>query len=101
MVVEGVTLDAALDGITPSYLKFDIEGAEPEALEGARRIIAGNGPVIAVCVYHAQDHLWRLPLAIQALQPDYRFFLKPYKQVWELVCYAVPAERLSAGYAVD
>ena len=101
MVVEGVTLDAALDGIAPSFLKFDIEGAEPEALEGARRIIAGGRPVIAVCVYHTQDHLWQLPLAIQALQPDYRFFLRPYKQVWELVCYAVPAERLSAGYAVD
>lgn len=87
--VECVTLDSAISE-TPTYMKFDIEGFEPEALEGARRIITENRPALAVCVYHIQDHLWRLPLLIHSLNPHYRFYLRPHGQVWETICYAVP-----------
>ena len=41
--VQAITLDEALDGIAPTYMKFDIEGSEPDALEGGRetlRVIA-------------------------------------------------------------
>jgi len=88
--VECVTLDSVISE-APSYVKFDIEGFEPEALAGARQIIARDRPGLAVCVYHVQDHLWKLPLLIHSLNPHYRFYLRPHGQVWETVCYAVPA----------
>jgi len=88
--VECVTLDSAISE-APGYIKIDIEGFEPEALEGARGIIARHRPALAVCVYHIQDHLWKLPLLIRAISPHYRFYLRPHGQIWEPVCYAVPA----------
>jgi hypothetical protein len=74
---------------------MDIEGAEIDALAGARRIIEKDRPVLGICVYHRQDHLWRIPLLISSLSNDYKIFLRPYSdEGWELVCYAVPINRL-------
>jgi len=92
--VECVTLDELLADRGVSFLKLDIEGAEPEALKGGASLIARDRPVIAVCVYHLQDHLWRLPSLIRSLVDDYRYHLRPYNEEgWDLVCYAVPRER--------
>jgi FkbM family methyltransferase len=88
-----VSLDCSLKESTPTFLKFDIEGAEPDALFGAKRTISSASPVLAVCLYHAPDHLWRLPLLIDQISPGYGHFLRPYKEVWELVGYAVPENR--------
>lgn len=88
-------LDAVIGDDRPTLIKFDIEGAEPEALRGARHTIATFGPVCAICVYHLQDHLWRLPLMLRAWRSDYAFFLRPHNEEgWDLVCYAVPLARL-------
>ena len=96
LAVQAVTLDSILGGARPTLIKLDIEGAEPDALEGARGSIVAHGPVIAVCVYHRQDHLWRIPLMLREWRSDYAFFLRPHNEEgWDLVCYAVPRARLS------
>jgi FkbM family methyltransferase len=93
--VEVVPLDEALANERPTYIKMDIEGAEPDAILGASRTIAESAPVLAICLYHAQEHLWQIPLMLRSLQERYRFFLRRYSdECWEQVCYAVPAERL-------
>ena len=93
--VECVALDKALDGLDPTYIKMDIEGAELDALNGASELIARCSPVLAICSYHRQDHLWKIPLLIRSFYPDYRFYLRPHLlEVWDLVCYAVPPSRL-------
>jgi hypothetical protein len=78
-----------------TFVKFDIEGAEPGALRGAAETIARNRPILAVCVYHVQDHLWTLPLQAAALAGDgYEFHLRRYAaDIFDEVLYAVPAER--------
>jgi hypothetical protein len=54
--------------------------------------------VIAVCVYHTQDHLWRIPLLLKSWRDDYALFLRPHNEEgWDLVCYAVPRARLSGA----
>lgn len=89
-------LDELLEGLQPTYLKMDIEGAEPDALLGARQIIEKNTVVLAICLYHAQEHLWQIPLLIQSICDNYDFFLRRYSdECWELVCYAVPKTRRS------
>ena len=96
MAVPAEPLDAILAGAAPTLLKLDIEGAEPDALQGARRTIEAHAPVIAVCVYHRQDHLWRIPLMLKEMRDDYAFFLRPHNEEgWDLVCYAVPRVRLT------
>jgi hypothetical protein len=90
-----VALDESLQGETPTIVKFDIEGAEPEALAGGRRTIQCRMPVLAISSYHLQNHLWQLPLSVAAMSGDYRYFLRPHGfEGWDLVCYAVPGGRL-------
>jgi FkbM family methyltransferase len=93
--VECVALDQYLADETPTLIKMDIEGFEPEALAGAREIIARDSPKLAICVYHAQEHLWEIPLQIYSYFPGYRFYLRPHVyDVWDLVCYAVPYQQV-------
>ena len=92
--VECVTLDESLRGVKPTILKFDIEGAELQALAGAAHTIRTHAPVLAVSAYHLQNHLWEIPLLISSLYDDYHFCLRPHgTEGWDLVCYAVPARR--------
>jgi FkbM family methyltransferase len=96
--VRCVDLDHYLAESAPTYIKMDIEGFEPEAINGASAIIRQHVPVMAICVYHKQDHVWRLPLLIRSFSPDYRLFLRPHLlEVWDLVCYAIPNDRLLAS----
>jgi FkbM family methyltransferase len=94
-IVDCVALDEALGDRRPTYIKMDIEGSELEAVTGAGGIIKAAQPVLAICVYHHQDHLWRIPAALADLTDEYRFYLRPHLlEVWDLVCYAVPVGRL-------
>jgi FkbM family methyltransferase len=88
------TLDALLVGVDASYLKLDIEGAEPAALQGARGVIDGGRAAWAVCGYHAAEHLWTLPRYFAESDSAYRLHLRRYAaDCWELVHYAVPIGR--------
>lgn len=95
MEMDCVCLDRALMGFGPSFIKMDIESAEIDALNGAREVVQKFRPILAVCIYHKPDHLWKIPLLISSLQEDYHLFLRSHDgEGWELVCYAVPEERL-------
>lgn len=95
VVVESVPIDDLPEAKDPTFIKMDIEGAELDALAGARRSIQAHRPILSICVYHKQDDLWRIPLFVHALVEDYRLFLRPHEADGkELVCYAVPRHRL-------
>jgi FkbM family methyltransferase len=91
-------LDSALESFDATFIKFDVEGFEPEALMGASQLLSRTRPILAVSAYHEQSHLWRIPLLLSSLlQERYEFFLLPHgSESWDLVCYAVPAERVLA-----
>ena len=89
-----IRLDDALHGERVSFIKMDIEGTELQALEGAQQIIKRDRPVLAVCGYHAPDHLWRVPTALKRLAPDSELFLRTHcADGLDAVYYAVPPER--------
>jgi hypothetical protein len=51
--------------------------------------------VLSVCLYHRPADLWEIPLFLRSLGDHYRLFLRRYAEdCWELVCYAIPEERL-------
>lgn len=91
--VQTVVLDEHLDGPI-TYLKMDIEGAELDGLAGAATTVARDRPVLTLCVYHAPDHLWRLPLAVQAIADGYTFRMRRYgADCWDVILYALPPGR--------
>ena len=91
--VAAVALDDVLVGWRPSFIKMDIEGAEVDALNGARRTIAEYRPDLAICVYHRPDHLWAIPLLL-ASWPEmrgYGFYLRSHGfNGFDTVLYVTP-----------
>jgi FkbM family methyltransferase len=88
------TIDAISAAARPTFVKLDIEGAEPDALSGGAIAIARDRPVLAVCVYHKQSHLWEIPLQVSGMLDDCDLFLRPHgAEGWDLVLYVVPRER--------
>ncbi len=86
-----VALDDALAGFRPNLIKMDIEGAELQALEGARSLIAHERPALAISVYHRPGHLWEIPMELQAWQLGYRFYLRVHGfDAFDTVLYALP-----------
>lgn len=93
--IQIVTLDNLLSNIEPTYIKMDIEGAESDAISGARKIIQRATPILAICAYHQQSHIWDIPLLIHSISSEYHLFLRAHEdEGWELVYYAIPTQRL-------
>ena len=77
-IIETISLDKVLNGKRVSFIKFDIEGAEYNALLGARDTIKNWHPRMAICVYHKPEDILEIPALILSIQPDYRFALRQY-----------------------
>lgn len=73
-----------------TFIKMDIEGAEPEALEGARETITHNHPTMAICIYHTDEQMIGLIEYIHRNYPFYKLYVRHYARAWtETVLYAV------------
>ncbi|EMS79522.1 FkbM family methyltransferase [Desulfotignum phosphitoxidans] len=91
-----VAIDEVFYGAKPNYIKMDIEGAEIEAIEGAKQTIADYSPVLAICLYHRASDLWNIPLRVHEINSNYNFYLRVHGDMGlETVIYCVP--RLSAA----
>ena len=71
-------------------LKLDVEGAESEVIEGAKKTIGYFNPKLQISVYHKAEDLWSLILQIYELNPYYRFYIGHHKDsIIETVIYAI------------
>ena len=84
--VPALPLDIALDGAPIDYIKYDVEGAEKEALIGSEQTLRTHHPKLLVSIYHRSEDLFALPLQIHAMDPSYRLYLRryPYVPAWDL-----------------
>jgi FkbM family methyltransferase len=88
--IEVACLDDAV-GERVTFIKLDLEGAEPEALSGSREHILTDHPKLAVAVYHHPSHFWKIPKLILGMRDDYRLYLRHYTEGWtETVMFFVP-----------
>jgi len=87
-----VPLDAMdnLDLGTVSLIKLDVEGAEVQALQGARKLIANYKPKLAISAYHRADDFRTLLDTLSDLRDDYRLTLRHYSPIiYDTVIYAI------------
>ena len=89
--VEGESLDNILSGESVDYVKFDVEGAEKEAIQGAFKTIKTHRPALLVSLYHRSEDIFALPLMIHERFPDYRFFIRrrEYIPAWDTALIAI------------
>ena len=88
-MVPGITLDYVCGDYKVTFIKLDIEGAEKECLQGAKKTIEKNRPKMAVSVYHAPEDLFWIMEYILHICNEYKFALRHYhSDCIETVLYA-------------
>ncbi|MBC5646841.1 FkbM family methyltransferase [Christensenella tenuis] len=90
-MVPASCLDNLLAGKRVTYIKYDVEGEEESALKGTKHIIKEQRPKLLVSAYHRTEDLFRLPLLVIGMQPDYRVYLRhfPCIPAWDTNYYFV------------
>jgi FkbM family methyltransferase len=76
--VKCVTIDQIVDGLQLDrcdLIKMDIEGAEPGALQGARRTIQRFRPRLSLASYHRPSDTYVLPLMVSEMCPEYNILV--------------------------
>ena len=70
-------------------IKYDVEGAEREALQGSLRTIRENDTEMIVSLYHKSKDLFSLPLMIHEILPQHKLYLRkhPYVPAWDVNLY--------------
>ena len=90
MIIPIMALDDIMPNFNPTLIKLDIEGAEPDALKGAEKLISQYQPDLAVCVYHTPGHLWELPMLMNRLLPNHQLSLRVHRfNGFDTVAYAM------------
>jgi FkbM family methyltransferase len=82
--VDTISLDEFLNGKRTSIIKMDIEGAELEALKGAKETIKKFKPCLTLSIYHKPEDICTLPLYVHSLNPDYKFYLRHHIDIISL-----------------
>ena len=88
--IEAKTLDSLLAGARVDYIKYDVEGAEREAILGSTETILAHSPTLMISLYHRNEDIFDLPLLIRERFPQYKhFYLRRLKGIpaWDLNLY--------------
>lgn len=89
VVAEIARIDDEVQDEKVTFIKMDIEGAELDALKGAKDTILRDKPKLAICIYHKKSDLYELPGYILSLVPEYKLCVRHYTSIsWETVLYA-------------
>lgn len=88
--VQIVCLDEVIK-VPPTLIKMDIEGAEIDALQGAKTIITQYRPKLAICVYHKAEDLFAILELIDSWNLNYAYYFRHYKKgISDTVLYCIP-----------
>lgn len=80
------TIDELAAECAVTLIKMDVEGAEMQAIIGGRETLQKFRPKLFAAAYHYDVDLFRLPLLLHKLVPQYKIYLRkhPYVPAWEL-----------------
>lgn len=85
-------------GLSPSFVKLHLEGAELAALKGAIQTLLGCRPLVAATVYHNEDGIWKTALWMMETLINYRLLFRAH--AWcgtGAVIYGIPNERCGSS----
>lgn len=90
MAVDVTAIDLCEECRDATFIKMDIEGAEYNALIGAKNTILCNKPKLAICIYHSNEDMLRLIRLVKEMVPEYRIFVRQHTNALsETVMYAI------------
>lgn len=76
------------------FIKLDIEGAEQDAIEGAKQTIINHHPILAICIYHKAEDWYKVPQMVLDIREDYKVYIRHYMEgIFETVMYFIPKNK--------
>ena len=73
--IDVITVDSlALDKV--SFIKFDVEGSESDAIEGAAETIKRDRPVMKIACYHRSEDVFAIAKKVLEIRPDYKVYMR-------------------------
>ncbi len=89
--VRAVRIDEIAAGRKIDFIKYDVEGAEKEALAGSEKILRRDAPDLLVSLYHRTEDLHELILQVRQMCPHHRLYVRryPYIPAWDMNLIAV------------
>ena len=73
--IDVITVDSlGLDNV--SFIKFDVEGSELEAIEGARETILKSRPLMKIACYHRSEDVFALVKKVLEIRSDYKVYMR-------------------------
>ena len=73
-----------------TFIKMDVEGSEPEALEGAINCILSDHPKLAISIYHTDEQMINIIEWIHQNAPFYSLYIRHYTYAWtDTILYAI------------
>lgn len=87
------TIDNIVGDDAVTFIKMDIEGAELEALKGAKNTIIKNKPRLAISIYHNPIDILEIPTYINTIAPHYIYFIRHHTSIdKDTILYALPTQ---------
>ena len=85
------TVDSILCGMSATYIKADVEGADYETLTGMKTTLKLFKPKLNFGAYHRFEDIFRLPIYINELNSEYKIYLRhhPYIPAWDTNLYCI------------
>lgn len=87
--VQTVTIDSLVKARETAFIKFDVEGAELDAIEGGKNTIKDFKPALCIACYHRSEDLIEIPLKVLKLNPEYKVYMRhtPSIPAWDTYYY--------------
>ena len=90
-MIKSLSLPTLCKGYEPTFIKIDSEGCELEILKGGKEFLNKFKPKMNVAAYHKSEDIFKLPILINAINPEYEIHLRhhPYIPAWDTLFYCV------------
>ena len=73
--IDVITVDSLkLDDV--SFIKFDVEGSELEAVEGAKETILNSRPLMKIACYHRSEDVFAIVKKVLEIRDDYKVYMR-------------------------
>lgn len=90
-VIPSLSLPSLCENSAPTFIKIDSEGCELDILRGGKEILKKHKPKLNIAAYHKSEDIFRLPVLINSINPEYRIYLRhhPYIPAWDTLYYCI------------
>lgn len=94
-VIRTQLLDDIISEEKIGFIKMDVEGHEEKVINGAKKIISSQHPLLAISIYHKKADIWRIPKLVLSLNRNYCFYMRHYGATsGDTVLYAIDKSKI-------